>query len=150
MRAEETDVEDILQLQCEAFMVEATLYNDNNIQPLRQTIDELKLDLCKQTVLKGIVEGIIAGSVRAYVSGDTCYIGRLVVHPHFQNRGIGTRLLNEVEQIFIGCMRYELFTGHKSEKNLYLYNKNGYKIFKSQVINENLTMMYLEKTSNDM
>lgn len=93
-----------------------------------------------------MVEGnIIAGSVRAFVNGDTCNIGRLIVHPDFQNRGIGSRLLREVEQMFKEYRRFELFTGHKSKKNLYLYGKKGYKIFKSQVINEKLTMMYLEK-----
>ncbi|BCG60758.1 GNAT family N-acetyltransferase [Paenibacillus sp. URB8-2] len=148
-RAEETDIEEILQLQRKAFMVEAAIYNDYTIQPLRQTIDELKSEYETQTLLKAIAEGdIIAGSVRAFVSGDTCYIGRLIVHPDFQNRGIGTRLLREVEQVFKECRRYELFTGHKSKKNLYLYGKNGYQVFKSQVINEKLTMMYLEKMND--
>lgn len=146
MKAEEADLEEILKLQRKAFVVEAAIYNDYTIQPLRQTLEELKSECETLTLLKAVVEGnIIAGSVRAFVNGDTCYIGRLIVHPDFQNRGIGTRLLSEVEQMFKECRRYELFTGHLSKKNLYLYGKKGYKIIKSQVINENLTMMYFEK-----
>ncbi|NGM83767.1 GNAT family N-acetyltransferase [Paenibacillus sp. 7124] len=146
MKAEEADLEEILELQRKAFVVEAVIYNDYTIQPLRQTIEDLKSEYETQTLLKAVVEeNRIAGSVRAFFNGDTCYIGRLIVHPDFQNKGIGTSLLCEAEQMFKECRRFELFTGHLSKKNLYLYGKKGYKIFKSQVINEKLTMMYLEK-----
>jgi hypothetical protein len=63
----------------------------------------------------------------------------------FQNKGIGRLLLDAIESTFKDCQRFELFTGFKSQKNLYLYNKLGYKEFKRQIINDNLTMIYLEK-----
>jgi len=43
------------------------------------------------------------------------------------------------------CKRFELFTGHKSLKNLHLYSKLGYNEFSKRVINNNMTMIYLEK-----
>ena len=53
--------------------------------------------------------------------------------------------MKEIEEQLDKCSRYELFTGHKSEKNLSLYNKLGYSEFKRQCINEKLTLVYLEK-----
>jgi ribosomal protein S18 acetylase RimI-like enzyme len=66
------------------------------------------------------MDGRSIGSVRANVKEGTCYIGRLIVHPDFQKRGIGTRLMSEMEKVFNSCKRFELFTGDKSERNLHL------------------------------
>ena len=69
----------------------------------------------------------------------------LIVHPEFHDQGIGAKLMNEVESLFEDSRRYELFTGHLSKKNLYFYEKLGYRRFKSEKIHENLEMIYLEK-----
>jgi ribosomal protein S18 acetylase RimI-like enzyme len=85
------------------------------------------------------------GSVRAYEQDGTCHIGRLIVHPAHQNRGLGTRLLREVEAAFPDAERYALFTGHKSERNLYLYGKLGYREVRREPVREVLTLVHLEK-----
>ena len=35
-------------------------------------------------------------------------VGQPIVHPDFQNRGMGIRLLNEIEQTFSRASRFEL------------------------------------------
>lgn len=57
--------------------------------------------------------------------------------------------MNSIENYFMGCERYELFTGQKSVKNLYLYKKLGYKVFKEEKISEKLALVYLEKKVTD-
>ncbi|CAG1002513.1 hypothetical protein METP2_03391 [Methanosarcinales archaeon] len=94
-------------------------------------------------------DGKIIGSVRAFEKGETCYIGRLIVHADYQNQGFGTKLLNRIENIF-NSKRFELFTGHRSEKNLYLYQKLGYKIFKSEKITDSLSFIYLKKNNKKL
>jgi hypothetical protein len=59
--------------------------------------------------------------------------------------GIGRKLMAEIETVFPTAKRFELFTGHKSERNLYLYRKLGYEIFKQQPVNEKLSFVFLEK-----
>ncbi len=140
-----SDVEAILSLQKLAYESEAAVYNDFNIPPLVQTLIDIMDDFKRQVFLKATIKGEIIGSVRAFEKEGTCYIGRLIVHPDFQNHGIGTKLMNEIESLFKTCRRFELFTGNKSEKNIYLYQKMGYKIFKTEIINENITFVYLEK-----
>lgn len=148
--ASKEDLKEILSLQKLAYQSEAEIYNDFTIPPLIQTLDEIKQDFSFQIFLKILVKNKIIGSVRAYKENDTCFIGKLIVHPDFQNQGIGTELLNEIEARFDDVKRYELFTGHKSEKNLYLYQKLGFQQFKTEKIHENLHMIYLEKQNKKM
>ncbi len=148
-RAIISDADEILSLQKLAFISEAEIYNDYNIPPLLQTKDEITDDFNKQIIIKSMVAGKIVGSVRAYSINATCYIGRLIVHPEYQNKGIGTKLMSMIENTFSSCRRYELFTGHKSEKNISLYQKLGYKIFDTKKVNDKLSMVLMEKYSTE-
>lgn len=145
LHAEQNDLETILQLQKDCYMSEAEIYNDYEIQPLKQDLDSFEKEFKSLTILKGVINGEIIGSVRGYVDNGTSYIGKLIVKSDFQNKGIGHLLLDSIESVFNDCNRFELFTGLKSEKNLYLYKKQGYKEFKRQYIDDNLTLIYLEK-----
>ncbi|HUL38197.1 MAG TPA: GNAT family N-acetyltransferase [Thermodesulfobacteriota bacterium] len=144
-RATISDAEEILALQKLAYRSEAEIYNDFNIPPLVQTLESIEKDFENQIFLKALMDGRIIGSVRAYSKEGACYIGRLIVHPDFQNRGIGEKLMNEIERVVGTCKRFELFTGVRSEKNLYLYQKLGYKIFKTADITDQTTIVFLEK-----
>ncbi len=144
-RAVIEDLEDILNLQKIAFQSEAEIYNDYTIPPLTQTLDEIKQEFSYHHFLKAVLNNTIIGSVRAYESEGTCYIRRLVVHPEFQNQGIGTRLMYAIEDSFSNTKRFELYTGHKSLKNQYLYKKLGYSQFKIEVIKNGLKYVYMEK-----
>ena len=139
------DAQEILELQRLAYHEEAEIYGDYTIPPLIQTVMEIEDDLKRQVVLKATVDGRIAGSVRAYLRDGTCYIGRLIVHPDIQNRGLGTRLMHAIEAAFDEADRFELFTGHKSARNLYLYQKLGYVPFRQEPVSDSLQMVFLEK-----
>lgn len=91
-----------------------------------------------------MVDDAIIGSVRANERDGTCYIGKLMVNPNYQNKGIGKMLMNAIEGLFPNS-RYELFTGSKSEKNIAVYEKLGYKAFKEHIINPDFSLVYLEK-----
>jgi ribosomal protein S18 acetylase RimI-like enzyme len=144
-RATLPDAEEILSLQKLAYRNEAEIYNDFSIPPLLQTLEEVRKDFENQVFLKTARDGKIVGSVRAFLREETCYIGRLIVHPDFQNQGIGKELMNGIEETFKEARRFELFTGHRSEKNLHLYEKLGYRVFKTVKANERLTIVFLEK-----
>lgn len=143
-KATPVDLERILYLQKCCYLSEAEIYNNYSIPPLTQTMDGIKNDFENQTIFKFEYKGKILGSVRAFLQHDTCHIGRLFVDKEFQNKGIGKLLLGSVENNFNQVNRFELFTGNKSEKNLYLYKKNGYNEFKEELVND-VHIIYLEK-----
>jgi|GEM_PF-165957 Methylase involved in ubiquinone/menaquinone biosynthesis len=139
-----SDAEEILSLQKLAYTSEAELYNDFTIPPLFQSLEEITDELSKLFFLKVVMDWKIVGSVRAYLKENTCYIGRLIVHPDYQNRGIGKKMMKAIEKCFAGA-RYELFTGHMSSKNISFYEKLGYKRFKTEKVSEDLQFVYMEK-----
>lgn len=144
-RAQVEDAAIILNLQKLAYLSEAEIYNNKSIPPLTQTLEEIRAEFDNQIFLKALIDERIVGSVRAYQTEGTCHIGRLVVHPKFQNRGIGSRLMNEIEGAFEKAKRLELFTGDNSERNLYLYHKLGYREFRRKNFQENFVLVFLEK-----
>ena len=139
------DLEEILALQKLAYKSEAKLHGDFLIPPLVETLGELVDKFKTHVFLKVTVEEKIIGSVKVLQKDNTCYVGRLMVHPDFQNQGIATELLSEIERMF-SCGRFELFTSEKSVKNIRLYEKLGYKRFKVEKPEANVTLVFLEKT----
>ena len=144
VEAEAHDLPLILALQKLAYQSEAELVGDYSIPPLTQTVDSITDDFNNGTILKAVDNGEIIGSVRVHFSQNTLFIGRLIVSPSRQNQGIGTALLSAAEKMYPNA-RYELFTGDRSEKNLYLYIKNGYTEFKREPLNEDVNLVFLGK-----
>jgi len=146
-RASVFDAEEVLLLQKLAYRSEAEIYNDFSIEPLVQTLEELQKQFENHIILKATIDETIIGSVRANDQDGTCCIGKLMVHPSHQNKGIGKLLMNAIEDLF-PKYRYELFTGSKSEKNIALYEKLGYSAFKERLITFDFSLVYLEKKSS--
>ena len=124
-RAKIKDAKEILDLQKLAYESEAEIYNDYTIPPLTQTLEEIRTDFESHLFLKASADRRIIGSVRAHTRQETCLIGRLIVHPDFQNQGIGTKLMTEIERYFSRIvMRFELFTGHEELSETFIFIKN--------------------------
>lgn len=144
-RAEKIDLQEILDLQYLAYQSEAKLFNNPDIPPLKQTLEQVLGEYQKGIILKAVDENnVIIGSVRGYCENETVHIGKLMVHPERQGEGIGSKLLVEMERQYPNH-RYELFTSSRSEKNIALYERLGYKIFSEKQITDELKFVYLEK-----
>jgi len=92
-----------------------------------------------------VIESELVGSVRGYQTNDSCHIGRLIVLPEHQNKGIGSALLKEIENHFGTTRRFELFTGAQSHENLRLYKRHGYNEFKKEQLKTKVFLVYMEK-----
>ena len=149
-KARYEDLAEILTLQKLAYRSEAELCNDFTILPLMQTLEETREEYCLQLILKAGENGAIIGSVRAYEEEGVCYIGKLIVHPNRQNQGIGKEILKAIEACFRECRKYALFTGKDSLRNLYFYQKAGYRIGAEKALNDRVTLVFLEKDNRDI
>jgi ribosomal protein S18 acetylase RimI-like enzyme len=141
------DAPAILALQRLAYQSEARLYNDWNIPPLTQTLEQLQEEFRASTVLKAVVGAALLGSVRARIADGTVHIGRLVVEPAAQRQGIGSALLRAVESVFPSAKRYELFTGSLSEGNIRLYRSHGYVVTHHHVVSSGVTLVFMSKSN---
>ena len=146
-RAGVADAGEILTVQRAAYLTEAQLYGDPFIQPLVESLDQLRTLLKGDTIiLKATREGRLVGSVRATVQEQTCLIGRLVVVPDLQGEGIGTRLMEAVETEVAGSVTsLVLFTGHLSAGNLKLYKRLGYVEYRRERVSDQLVLVHLRK-----
>ena len=90
VHADQEDAGEILALQKVAYQSEAKLYGDWAIPPLTQTLPEIEAEFETKVFLKAVREESIIGSVKASLHSGTCLVGRLIVHPDYQGRGIGT------------------------------------------------------------
>lgn len=148
-QVEDNDLESVLSLQKAAFMEVAKQMNKYDIPPLLQTIQDLQNDFKSCTILKYTsVDNQIIGSVRGCVyDGNVCHVGKLIVHPAFQNQGIGKALLYELERCFSTCHKYTLFTSEDTPNSLSLYSKIGYHVINKKEMN-GIEFVYMEKENH--
>ncbi len=140
--ARRTDAGELFTLQRASFLAEAQRYGDPMLPPLRDTLQDVCDVLGRQdsTVLIAATtedgehgrRGRIVGSARLRVGADSSgvgQVGRIIVAPDLQGRGLGTALLEAVhaEAARVGGLHeLELFTGSASQDNLALYRRHGY------------------------
>ncbi|KRV50311.1 acetyltransferase [Wenjunlia vitaminophila] len=145
----EHEAESILKLQYLCYQSEAELYGDYSIEPLTQTLDELRAELATGYVLVARLGDEVIGSVRARVEEDgSAAIGKLIVHPRMRRHGLGGRLLKAIEARLAAerqATRYRLFTGHRSAQNLRLYRSLGYRPVGTAPAGRGLDLVTMEK-----
>jgi N-acetylglutamate synthase-like GNAT family acetyltransferase len=140
-----SDLPRIPEIQKEAYLSEAAIYDDDSIPPLRQTLAEMEREFEAKTFLKAETEGTVVGSVRVSLAGRTCLVERLIVDPRYQQRGIGSALLSHAESVFPEAASVELFTGTKSARNLALYQRRGYVRVREFELSPRVTVVTLRK-----
>jgi GNAT superfamily N-acetyltransferase len=145
IRAEYADLQRILDIQKAAYVSEATIYNDFSIPPLQQTLEGLQDEFKTSTVLKVTMGSDIVGSVRLQLKGSIVLLGRLIVDPPHQGKGIGTALLEAANSIFPKAKCIELFTGSLSVRNIRFYERHGYIKTREESMSENVRLVYMRK-----
>jgi ribosomal protein S18 acetylase RimI-like enzyme len=144
-RSSVSDLPEILAIQKKAFRSEAELYQNFNIEPLTQTLSELEEECREKVVLKAVIDGKIVGSIRANTYEEGCWVNKLIVLPEFQRRGIGEKLLREIENYFPEAIKFTLGTGANSESNIRLYTKVGYHIVGRTTFEGGVEAVIMEK-----
>ena len=127
------DAGELLTLQ-RACWVQEALENDLlDIPALHESYDDVVAWMGEWTTLVARSAGRLVGAARGRVEpsarGDAWDVGRLMVAPDLQGRGLGRRLLEAIEaQAPDGVTSYHLFTGERSARNQRLYKRAGYSL----------------------
>lgn len=126
---EQRDAGEVLTLQRAAFVSEALIYRDPDMPALTQTLAELEAELAENLGCVVTIGARIVAAARARLAGDLLLIGRIAVAPDVQGAGLGSLVLDAVEERgrAAGAVEAELFTGRLSEANLRLYERQGYR-----------------------
>ena len=123
------DAAELLTLQRACWVQEQQANPGVGIPAHKETLADVQGWLNTWTTLVLRTEGRLIGAARAHRFGETWDIGRLMVAPDLQGRGIGRLLLAAMEQAAPEEAReFLLFTGAGSARNIKLYKKAGYRL----------------------
>jgi tRNA (guanine37-N1)-methyltransferase len=125
------DVGELVTLQRACWVTEAQANATLEIPPLVESLDEVADSMTRWQTWVVRAGGRLVGSVRGRPAVDdprTWEIGRLMVAPDLQGRGIGRALLEFAERAAApGTMTYWINTGRDSAANLRRYRRAGYR-----------------------
>ncbi|MBQ1047249.1 GNAT family N-acetyltransferase [Micromonospora sp. C51] len=125
--AQADDLAELLVLQRCCWVQEAIVNDTLDLAPLRETIDDLRAALATWRWWCVRRDGRLVAAVRARTDQRAWLIGRLMVAPDQAGNGIGSWLLSYAEGQAPGDTTHcTLFTGHRSIRNISLYERAGY------------------------
>ena len=124
------DAGELLTLQRACWVQEQHANPGTRIPPLHEDLDDVVAWLGEWTTLLARSGGRLVAGVRGrLVDGTSWDVGRLMVAPDLQGRGLGRALLAAVEAAAPPeAERFVLFTGAGSARNLATYRKAGYRL----------------------
>jgi len=124
------DAGELLTLQRACWVQEALANEILSIPALHESLEEVRAWMQDWTVFVLRSEGRLVGAIRGRLSRSGAWdIGRLMVAPDLQGRGLGRMLLEHIEAAAppdVTLLR--LFTGARSDDNLRMYKKAGYRL----------------------
>ncbi len=144
--AQTADAADILAIKMLAFAEEGRLSGTMEIPPLQEDQASVESDIRSHTVLIARVGGQTVGSARGMVSGESCEVRAVCVHPSYHGRGIGGALMRAIEQAHLEVSRFELTTNTLVPGNVEFYERRGYQVVSQTRLTETVLLAHLAKT----
>ncbi|MDQ2085412.1 GNAT family N-acetyltransferase [Herbivorax sp. ANBcel31] len=137
-KAIESDAETIHNIVKEAFnnyIVRTGI--SASIEPVNETIEDVKNDIKNKEVFIALVDNIPAGTIRVSIQNDrSAYISRFGVLPKYHNAGIGKAFINLVDSFLVS----------KQVKKVFLHTASTYKELISFYYNLGF---YIDSTTKD-
>lgn len=135
----------VLQVQKPAYQVEANLLGYEEIPPLSDTVETLQK--CGETFY-GYFSPALAGVVSFRIEQNRLDIHRVVVHPHYFRRGIGSAMVQFLLDTYKEQVKgFIVRTGKHNMPALKLYKRLGFHEVEQVRINERLELVVLAVSS---
>jgi tRNA (guanine37-N1)-methyltransferase len=122
------DAPELWVLQRCCWVSEAQLNDALDVPPLVEGFADVLAGIRDWRTYVARADNRLVASGRGRLVGRIWHVGRLMVAPDLQGRGLGRALLEFVEaQAPDAAESYELFTGARSDDNLRMYRRAGYR-----------------------
>ncbi|WP_042149973.1 GNAT family N-acetyltransferase [Paucisalibacillus sp. EB02] len=139
----------LLEIQKKAFADDLKKYQDHESSPVNETIERLRLKIESFFYYTIWFNDEIIGGVDIRDLGEGKYrLNRIFISPEFQGEGIGTRIMQQIEDEFPQAVQWSLDTPHLNAENHHFYEKLGYKKVGEHEITEKLRLIDYVKTIN--
>jgi tRNA (guanine37-N1)-methyltransferase len=145
--ASPADAGELLTLQRAAFLTEARLNGSLELPPLTETLAELIAVIESDTVLVARLRGRLVAAVRGGAKPEhRWYIGRLVVAPDLERRGIGSLMMDLIEDLAPpDAVVLQLLVGAASVANHGFYRRRGYVETERAVNGDGVPIVIMER-----
>jgi ribosomal protein S18 acetylase RimI-like enzyme len=140
------EANELLKIQKEAFHSDLIKYKDYHTSPATESLDYFFFRMQNSLHYSIFVDGRLAGGICLVKQAkDHNYLYRIFLGSEFQNKGLGSKILQELERQFPKVKKWSLDTPNDNRRNRHFYEKFGYKKTGEQQINEYLTLINYEK-----
>lgn len=125
------DLGELLTLQRACWVQEALANDMLEIPALHESLADLEASLDEWDWYVVRSAGRLVGAVRGQLDGEAWDIGRVMVAPDLQGRGLGRALLEHIQAVAPArATSYVLYTGAESIDNQRMYKKAGFSLRK--------------------
>ena len=144
------EAENLWKMQVRSFAELYAKYQDTETSPATEKVEKIEARLNQPFTYYYYIEddGVTVGAIRvvdAKSKNDSKRISPLFILPEYRNRKYAQSAIVKAEEIH-GNSNWELDTILQETGNCYLYEKMGYyQTGKTEVINENLTLVFYKK-----
>ena len=140
----------LLKIQQQAFAEDLKKYQDHETNPANEPIERLasKIELFfHYTIWYGYE--IIGGIDIRDLKQNRYRLNRIFLANDYQNKGLGSRIMQLIENEFPSAIEWHLDTPHLNTRNHYFYEKLGYKKLGEHQVSEKLILFDYVKKMND-
>jgi len=140
------EANELLKLQKEAFHSDLIKYKDYFLSPAAESLQYFILKMQTSLYYSIFVDGRLAGGICILEqTKDHYYLYRIFLGSEFQNKGLGSKILQQLEKQFFLVKKWSLDTPKDNRRNRHFYEKHGYIKTGEQQITKYLTLIYYEK-----
>ncbi|MFX0095884.1 MAG: GNAT family N-acetyltransferase [Candidatus Hodarchaeota archaeon] len=148
-KAKITDIEILTQLSKITFDDDTQKHGlgDEGGPPGYDSIEWQRSIMTEGLYYKIVQDNKIIGGLILFKKGKKhIEVGRIYIHPDFQNQGLGTLIFNSLETLFPQTEKWTLDTPSWAHRNHHFYKKVGYtKVGEMSLENEENTLFLFEK-----
>lgn len=148
IKALSSDTALLHDIQVSSFMPLYEKYHDDDTSPAKESADAIAWKI-NNSDFYIVYEGDEAvGGVRVVADSDNiCRISPIFLLPRYQNKGMGSKVMELVFSLYPKAEKWQLATISEEELNCHFYEKLGFVRTGSRtVINEHMTIIGFEKT----
>jgi N-acetylglutamate synthase-like GNAT family acetyltransferase len=141
-----TDAEELLNLQKLSHEDKALAYDDYMISPMTDSLEDMTEEMNRKVILKASTGNMIVGAIRGYRIDSSCRVERLCINPRYRHKGIGKRLLVELESRF-PSLEYQVVIGERCKEAITFFERQGFVRYDLQQLSDNVAVVYLKKVN---
>lgn len=140
------EAKELLKIQKEVFHSDLIKYKDFQTNPAAESWENFVYRMFSSSHFSINIDNSLAGGICVVRRAkDHNYLYRIFLGTEYQNKGLGSKIIRELERQFPGVNRWTLDTPKDNQRNRHFYEKLGYKKTGDIKVNEYLTLIEYEK-----